>query len=135
MDAVADLLERYGIDDPVKTGAVGDFTSPVMDSLYHDLVELGMTSYSDALKVGAKIEELDIADLLGLIGSTDNDDIKIVYQNLLKGSRNHLRTFDMKIRQIGDSYTPEHLTVDEYERIASSPREIASVVSDPAYVF
>ena len=94
-----------------------------------------MSSYSDALKVGAKIEELDIADLLGLIGSTDNDDIKVVYQNLLKGSRNHLRSFDMKIRQTGDSYSPEFLTAEDYERIASSPREMANVITDPEYVF
>ena len=135
MNAVADLLERYEIDDPVHSDAVGAFTSTFLDDLYGDLVDLGMSSYSDALKVGAKIEELDIADLLGLIGSTDNDDIKVVYQNLLKGSRNHLRSFDMKIRQTGDSYSPEFLTAEEYERIASSPREMASVITDPEYVF
>ena len=135
MEAVGILLDRYGVEDPVKSDAVGTFTSPLLDNLYDDLVDLGMKSYTDALKVGAKIEELDIADLLELIDSTDNDDIKVVYQNLLKGSRNHLRAFDMKIQRDGEVYTPEFLTAEEYERIASSPREMGSVITDPEYLF
>jgi hypothetical protein len=135
MDAVAELLERYGIDDPVPSDDLGAFASPIMDTLYADLVDLGMTSYLDALKVGATIEELDIADLLGLIGSTDNDDIKIVYQNLLKGSRNHLRAFDMKIQRTGSNYSSEYLTAEEYKRIASSPREMMGMITDPEFVF
>lgn len=135
MDAVGLLLERYGIDDPVRSDKVGAFTSVEMSTLYDELVGLGMDSYSDALKVGAKIEELDIADLLSLIDSTDNDDLKVVYQNLLKGSRNHLRAFDMKIQRDGESYSPEFLAPDEYERIVSSPREMASVITDPEYLF
>lgn len=135
MDAMKSLLDRYDIDDPVKSDEVGSFTSPLMQELYDELVGAGDVSYIEALKVGAKIEELDIADLLGLIDATDNDDIRIVYQNLLKGSRNHLRSFDMQIQKFGGSYTPEHLSPEEYDRIASSDRETGSLVSDPNYVF
>jgi hypothetical protein len=106
-----------------------------MRELYDDLTTKGATSFEDALKVGAMIEELDITDLHELLVVTDNEDIRIVYQNLLKGSRNHLRSFDRQIRKFGGSYTPGHLSAAEYERIASSPRETGRVITDSDYIF
>jgi hypothetical protein len=48
----------------------------------------------EALKIGALIEEKDIFDLREeLENNVDNKDIAFVYQNLLKGSGNHLRAF------------------------------------------
>jgi hypothetical protein len=135
MEAVERMLDRYGIEDPVTDDTVGVFQNPLFSELYSDLVEQGKTSSLDALKVGAKIEELDIADLLDLMDKSDNQDIRVVYQNLLKGSRNHLRSFDMQIGRNGGSYVPEHLSAEEYARIASSPRETGTAVTDPDYLF
>ena len=135
MAAVAQLLDRYGIDDPVSNDSIGAFTDPLFAGLYEELVQSGMESYLDALKVGAKIEELDIADLLNLMDAADNQDIRVVYQNLLKGSRNHLRTFDMQIARFGGTYSPEHLSATEYERIATSNREAGAAITDPGYSF
>jgi hypothetical protein len=135
MDAVAQILDRYDIDDPVSSDSIGAFTNPLFVQLYEELVQSGMESYLDALKVGAKIEELDIADLLNLMDSADNKDILVVYQNLLKGSRNHLRSFDMQIARFGGTYSPEHLSATEYERIATSRRETGSAITDPGYSF
>ncbi|MBT3274469.1 MAG: DUF2202 domain-containing protein [Spirochaetales bacterium] len=135
MDAVAMILDRYDIEDPVASDTVGEFDSDALADLFDELVAAGKKSYDDALMVGAKVEELDIADLLNLLEITDNDDIRIVYQNLLKGSRNHLRSFDMQISRRNETYTPEFLSSDEYERIASSPRETGSVVTDPDMLF
>ncbi len=117
MSAVADLLERYDIEDPVTSNEVGAFTSSSMQKLYDDLVASGSKSYSDALAIGAKIEELDIADLQRLIEATDNEDIRLVYENLLNGSKNHLRAFDMQLQTAGITYYPEHLSAAEYEDI------------------
>jgi hypothetical protein len=135
MDAMELILDRYGIADPIKDDAVGVFTSPVLDKLYDDLVAKGSSSAAEAVKVGATIEELDIADLVRLIAATDNDDIKIVYQNLLKGSRNHLRAFDRQIGRYGVSYEPQYISRAEYDRILDSRQESGGPITDPQYRF
>ena len=132
MDSVKQLLDRYSVTDPVRVDSTGSFTSPEMKRLYDDLVARGRESAVEALEVGALIEDLDIADLKRLIGETDNDDIKIVYQNLLKGSRNHLRTFSMQIARYGDAYEPRYITAADYRKIVGSRNE-AGAISDPDY--
>ena len=57
----------------------------------------------DALIVGATVEDLDIKDLIDLLNKTDNPDIILVYNNLNKGSRNHLRAFIAQIESLGAS--------------------------------
>lgn len=48
----------------------------------------------------------------------------LVYGNLLKGSRNHLRSFTGNLEsRTGVTYEPEYLTVDQYEVIVSAPME------------
>ena len=65
MDKMKTLLNSYGIEDPVMANRdqPGVFKSTTLQKVYHDLVKSGTTSLTDALKAGAKIEELDIADL------------------------------------------------------------------------
>lgn len=51
----------------------------------------------------ALVEEVDIIDLEKYIAQTDNEDLILVYQNLLKGSQNHLRAFSSTLeRQTGE---------------------------------
>ena len=57
------------------------------------LVAKGQISFKDAMLVGKEIEEMDIKDLVERIEQTDNPDIKTVYENLKRGSENHLRAF------------------------------------------
>ncbi len=98
-DAVAALLDAYGLEDPTVGNAVGEFTNPALQALYDDLVAQGSVSAAEALKVGVTIEELDIADLEQRIAETDNADIQLVYRNLLAGSANHLRAFSSTLRR------------------------------------
>ncbi len=92
-DAVAALLEAYGLEDPTAGNGVGEFTNPALQALYDELVAQGSVSAAEALKVGVAIEELDISDLEQRIAETDNADIQLLYSNLLAGSENHLRAF------------------------------------------
>jgi hypothetical protein len=73
--------------------------------------------------VGALIEDLDIVDLQKRIGVTDNADVIFVYENLMKGSRNHLRSFVGQLTQNGATYEPTYLIPEEYAAIINSPRE------------
>jgi hypothetical protein len=122
MDAIKSLLDKYGLADPA-LATVGLFTSPEIQELYNTLIKQGSKSLIDALKVGATIEDLDIKDLQDLLKQTDNTDIKIVYQNLAKGSRNHLRAFTSQLSMNRARYKAQYLSPAEVESIINSPRE------------
>ena len=121
--AVQNLLRQYGITDPTAGKALGEFTQPSFTALYQDLIKAGSLSNADALKVGLKIEELDIFDLQQAAAQTSRDDIQRVYENLLRGSRNHLRSFHRALQAEQQSYAPEFLTQAQYDAIATSEQE------------
>ena len=123
MDAVKGLLDRYAIADPVGANPVGVFTDPRLSSLYAELVSKGRVSLADALAVGATIEDLDLADVEKLVAATENADLDLVYGNLARGLRNHLRSFVAQITAAGGSYTPQYITADAYAQIIASGRE------------
>lgn len=124
MDAVKALLDAYGLADPAAGKALGEFTNPDLQALYDQLTARGSQSLSNALKVGAAIEEIDILDLEKHLAQTKNPDIQLVYENLMKGSRNHLRSFTSTLsRQTGETYQPQYLSADVYQSIVSSPIE------------
>lgn len=123
MDEVKLLLDRYGLADPAATTAPGEFRNARLASLYTDLVARGTASLVEALKVGATIEDLDLADVDKALDASDNRDIDTVMQNLAKGSRNHLRAFSFRLTALGASYTAQFLPADEIARIVAAPRE------------
>ena len=123
MQAMKLLLDRYGLQDPMTDSTVGVFQNPELQQLYDSLVSRGQQSLVEACKVGTLIEELDIADLEGLKQATDNADLQMVYDNLIRGSRNHLRAFARQLQRSGATYTAEHLTQAEFDRIAAGPHE------------
>lgn len=122
-EAVKYLIERYKLEDPVKDSSVGVFTNKEFADLYQNLVEKGSVSLLDALQVGATIEDLDIKDLKDHYLNTDNQDIKVVYNNLERGSRNHMRAFSRQIERNGGKYIAQYLTQEEIDSILSSPQE------------
>jgi hypothetical protein len=122
-DAVRTLLDRYALPDTVAGAPVGTFTLPEIQALYTSLVALGSTSRTDALKVGATIEDMDIRDLDTALAVTVSPDIRTVYQNLQKGSRNHLRAFTRQITAAGGVYTPQYISQDAYATILAQPHE------------
>jgi len=120
MDAVGSLLGKYGIADPIVDNTPGVFSDPNLSTLYQTLVAKGEVSQENALLAGATIEDMDIYDLNELIAQTDNKDIDAVYQNLNRGSRNHLRAFTRLLNSYGISYKVQFLTQNEIEEIISS---------------
>ena len=119
-DAVASLLEKYDIPDPADTSPAGVFVNPDLQSLYDELTEMGAQSLGNALKVGAAIEEIDILDLQEYMEIIEERAIRQAYENLLKGSENHLRAFTSTLeKQIGEIYQPQYMTEDAYNEIIS----------------
>ena len=130
MSAVLGLLRKYGLEDPAAGNPIGVFTDSRLQTLYEDLSAMGQTSVVNALTVGAAIEDVDIYDLQRALSRTDNEDIAIVYQNLMKGSRNHLRAFVGQLESRSESYEPSYLSIEEYEEIISTPKERGAVDAD-----
>lgn len=127
MDAVALLLTRYNLPDPAAATATGVFQDPHVQELFNALMAQGQTSLIAALTVGATIEDLDIQDLQTRIAATDNADIALVFNELMKGSRNHLRSFVSQLTAAGVSYTPQYITQAEFDAIINSPKETGRV--------
>ena len=122
-EAVGELLDRYRLIDPAAPDVAGSFQDPELQALYDQLVASGSTSTLAALRVGALIEETDMVDLADAIEATDQADIIRVYGNLLRGSRNHLRSFVAAIEAMGIPYVAQVLTQAEVDAIVDSPME------------
>ena len=123
-DAIKTLLDRYGLEDPVMGQEAGTFANSELQELYDSLIETGSRSLVDALRVGVAIEEIDILDLEEWIAQNNQADIALVYENLLKGSRNHLRSFVSTLeQQMAETYQPQYLDQAAYDAIVSSPAE------------
>lgn len=116
-DAIKMLIEKYELIDPVSDDAVGAFENEELAELYETLINTGNLSLIDALKVGAAIEEIDILDLDEAIELTDNEDIILVYENLRKGSENHLSSFVKTLSRQGVEYEPQYLSQEQYDAI------------------
>lgn len=123
MDAVGRLIVRYGLEDPVADDSEGAFTNPVLANLYDTLIEAGSASRVEALKAGALIEERDIVDLREALALTDHADLERVFGNLMRASRNHLRTFAALITTADETYEAQYLSQEEFDEIAASSYE------------
>ena len=114
MNTVGILISRYNLKDPIKTDIPGKYANPEIQKIYNDLSSKGNKSLIDALKISATVEDLDIKDLEEFISKTDNDDIKIVFQNLNKGSRNHLRAFYSLLKKNGADYKAQFISENQF---------------------
>ncbi len=125
MDAIKALLTKYNLPDPVVNDAVGAFVNPVIDSIYVLLDQQAGVSKIDALKMGAFVEEFDINDLRELKDNTvDNVDITMIFEELERGSRNHLRSYVSNLANQGVTYVPQVLSQSEFDAIINSPHEM-----------
>jgi hypothetical protein len=121
--AVLNLITKYGLTDPASSQA-GVFNNPTLQSLYNQVVTQGSQSLVDAIQAGALIEETDILDLQNQLAQVDNPDIQRVFENLLRGSYNHLRAFVKEYNlQTGETYQPQLLSSDLYQTIIGSGQE------------
>lgn len=115
MEAVLWLINSYKLTDPA-SNELGVFENADIQNLYNKFMSEGVNEV-EALKIGAFIEEYDIADLEKLISETGNMYIVRVYTNLLNGSKNHLRAFVKNLSSRNVVYQPSVLSQTEYAEI------------------
>lgn len=123
MDAVGCMITRYQLADPITDDAPGVFHNEVLTALYPALLSQGLDSYEQALQVGATIEDLDINDLNIELASTQHAEVIATFESLVRGSRNHLRSFVSELEKLGANYTPQYITPEAFEAIINSPME------------
>jgi len=126
MKAVIFLLKNYG-EEYTGVEEPGKFTNPEFQKLYDRLIALGSESLAGAFKAGALIEDLDIKDLMDYLDAVTNENIIMVFENLCKGSRNHLRAFNRQLIRQGITYNPEYISQEVFDKIISSPHEAGNV--------
>jgi hypothetical protein len=121
LDAVLSLIELAGMEDPAQGLAQGEFLNQDLQDLYNELISAGQESLEAVLLVGAAIEEIDILDLQEYLAETDNGAVREVYQNLLKGSINHLQSFVSSYeRQSGEDYQPQYLSEAAFQDLLAN---------------
>ena len=121
MAAILGLIETYDLDDPVDSSPIGVFANEDLQALYDGLIADGSGDLAAALEVGAVIEEVDILDLVKFLDGTTNPDIVRVYDNLLRGSENHLRAFASQLEASGvDDRVPALMDQGAYDEILAA---------------
>lgn len=124
MNAILKLIRKYDLEDPAADTAIGEFTNSYLQTLYDTLIAKGEQSGLDALEVGAIIEETDMRDIKEAIDNSLKEDIDVVYESLLCGSRNHLRSFVQNIEALtGEAYIAQVLEQSEVDEILAAPME------------
>jgi hypothetical protein len=124
MDAILGLLQKYRLPDPATSTLIGEFSNPELQALYDTLISKGMQSDLDALKVGGIIEETDMEDIQAAIDRSQQADVVAVFENLMCGSRNHLRGFAANLEAFtGQPYTAQVLEQSAVDEILASPLE------------
>jgi len=116
MDAILKKIKLFGLTDP-NSSKIGSFINLDLQKLYNELIYQGRLSYNDALTARATIEDKDILDLMNAIKGTKNLALKTTYQNLLEGSKNHLRAFVGLLKNQGIGYNPQFISQDLFDAI------------------
>ncbi|WP_419581024.1 DUF2202 domain-containing protein [Stieleria magnilauensis] len=120
MQSVARLIGGSGAGLQRSSNTPGVFVTPEYQRLYQTLIAEGSRGTLDALKVGAKIEEMDIADLRKQLAATSHPQTRQVLERLMQASHNHLRAFASQIASQGSTYTAQFLTQADFDAIANS---------------
>lgn len=118
---VASMLSRYSIDyRTLAANPAGQFSNTQLQNKFNELITLGLTGNAEALRVGAMVEETDIADLNEAIAATTHEDLRCIYTNLRAASTNHLQAFVRNLERLGETYQPQTLSEAEYTELLSS---------------
>lgn len=128
IDAVANLLTQNGTSYSILPAGV--YNNSTLQNLYNQLVTQGQASLVGAFTVGMTIEDVDIYDLQEYKTQTTNTSILAVYDWLICGSKNHMRAFKNKLYQQGGTYSPQFITVEEYNSIIAGTNSTCTLSNE-----
>lgn len=121
MNAIITLLDANEVSYTVLPE--GEFSVVDLQDFYNQFVIDGEVSSTQALTIGATIEDLDIADLDTFIINATSTSLVEVFESLQCGSRNHLRSFYSKLQNVSADYNPQFISQEEFNTIITSSNE------------
>ena len=116
-EMLAGILKERGIDLP-KPAKGARFVSEGLDATYKKWYKEGKASEAAACRVGVRLEDHDIADLIE--AQTKLPEMKDVLGNLIAASENHLRAFHRNLTARGGTYEVEALPKADFDAILAS---------------
>jgi len=116
MDSMKKKLDKYNLEDSADP-APGVFNNEFLQEKYDELIVSGSSSLIDGLYAGATIEEIDMIDIMHAIDVTTHLDIVTAYQNLLEGSKNHLRAYVRGLSAQGFDYSPQFISQELFDAV------------------
>jgi len=123
MDGVLRLLNARDVDDPAAGTGRNVFKHPKLARLFEELNDRSARSLTDALRVGAEVEEIDLLDLDKQLATASAADARQVYSHLARGTRNHLRAFVRQLSKRDVVYQPVHLSQERFDAILAEGQE------------
>ena len=114
---IKDLLDYYGIDDPVKGYERGKFSNDSLKAFYIHLIFFGGQSLLHSYIAGVEIEERAFYDLDNAVKETENEGIIDIYKTHKIASEGYMRLFAGKLKDNSIIYKPKYLTEDSYNKI------------------
>jgi len=116
MDTVKSLIDGLKLTDPAQPAA-GQFTDPMFQKLYGQLLDRGSVSLVEALRAAAYMEEMEIRDTRGFVEDANRLDIIRGLGSITTGEPTHLRVFVAELKKQGVDYQPQLLSQSDYDRI------------------
>lgn len=108
------IMDKFNIDRPYSNIAKSEMTHiSYLEELYGDykkqIPEIDIQSHlyipvslSEAAEIGVRVEIDNIAMYAKFLTQNLPDDVRAVFENLMKGSENHLRAFDRQVENGGN---------------------------------
>ncbi len=127
-DAMARMLEFYGIEAP-ELGGVGVFEDAALQERYNTIVA-AMTGDVETLQVLMAVMEQSIVTLKAELAVATNDNIKIVLENILRATQNHLCVLNTRLQQYDVTYVPTILTAEEFAAIIENGIQRGAMYAD-----
>jgi hypothetical protein len=122
--AVARLLDRYALYDPVAGLPMSVFDDPFWQAEYDFYTSQGALGYVDALLVSIEIQEAALVDIRHWYEQGEPDAVVMeTWRALLMATRNHLRVLNRELESVGFDYMPIYVSRAEYEGIVYTPFE------------
>ena len=119
MDMLGNLLEHYGIEDPLPSESVGDYPAGFLDDeMLNVRWYVGwITSYGGILRNVAYLEEMNVRDLRLAIGGTDEQLLVSEYTKLVSDDYVHLLKLASALYDDPLDYPAQLLSSEEVEII------------------
>ncbi len=93
LEAIKSLFNRYDLELPASLDKPGVFENAQIQDSYYRLLNEGLSSISQAMSVGIKIENDDIKDIKKMIAHA-TPEVRRVLTRLLVASQRHLEAFE-----------------------------------------